>query len=68
MIVRHVADGIDVNQEADTGDDQDHDRRERVEHEADVDVKRAGGNPGTEDLSDDALGDRHRLKLEEEHD
>ena len=37
----HVTDGVDVNQETDAGDDQQHDQRELVENEAEVDVQRA---------------------------
>ena len=38
-IVVHVADGIDVNQEADAGDDQRHGDRKLVEQQRDVDLK-----------------------------
>jgi len=34
--VAHVADGIDVDEEADAGDDEDHDARKRIEEEAPV--------------------------------
>ena len=39
--MRHVADGVDVDEEADAGDDQQHDERELVEDEAEVDVQSA---------------------------
>ena len=41
VIVRHVPDGVDVDQEADAGDHQDHDRAERVEQEAPIRLERA---------------------------
>ena len=42
----HVADRVDVDQEADEGDERDHDRRQRVELERRVDHELAGGDPG----------------------
>ena len=36
VVVRHVAGGVDVDQETDAGDDQDHHRAERIEQEAPV--------------------------------
>ena len=39
VVVRHVAGGVDVDQEADAGDHQDHHGAERVEQEAPVDEK-----------------------------
>ena len=44
-IVVHVADGVDVDQEAHAGDDQQHDQRKLIEHKAEIDVKRAGVDP-----------------------
>ena len=49
LLVGHVADRVDVDQEADEGDHEEHDGRERVEQEGDVDRERAGG-PGVEQL------------------
>ncbi len=46
FVVAHVADGVDVNQEADAGDDQQHDQRKLIEDEAEVDVQQAGVDPG----------------------
>ena len=72
-VVAHVPDRVDVDQEADEGDDQDHHRRERVEQVAPVDLerrragdpvhRRLGGTarqPGPERLEDRALGSRGR--------
>ena len=42
----HVADGVDVNEEADAGDDEEHDERKLVEDEAEIDVEGADGDPG----------------------
>ncbi len=41
----HVADGINVDQKTDAGDDQQHDQRELVENEAEVDMEQAGVDP-----------------------
>src|SRR5581483_6014965 len=41
----HVADGVDVDQEADAGHDERHDGRQRVEAERDVGVERSGDDP-----------------------
>ena len=35
-----------MDEEADAGDDEEHDERELVEDEAEVDVERAEGDPG----------------------
>ena len=51
LLVRHVADGVDVDQEADAGDDQQHDERELIEHEGEVARKRAGRDPRADDAS-----------------
>jgi hypothetical protein len=50
-LVAHVAGGVDVDPEADEGDDEEHHRRQRVEQEGDVDRQLAGG-PGVEHLLD----------------
>ena len=44
-IVVHIAGGIDVDQEADAGDDQRHGDRELVEQQRDVDLEIAGDHP-----------------------
>ena len=38
---RHVGGGVDVDQRADAGDDEDHHRGERIEREVEVEVDRA---------------------------
>ena len=45
FFVAHVADGVDVDEEADAGDDQQHDQRKLVEDEAEVDVEGADVDP-----------------------
>ena len=44
-IVRHVAGGVDVDQEADPGHDQRHHRRQRIQHERDVGPEVADPEP-----------------------
>ena len=44
-LVRHVADGVDVDQEADAGDHQQHHRRERIEQHAPLRVEVAPACP-----------------------
>ena len=44
-LVLHVADGIDVDQEADAGNNQKHDGRKLVEDKGEIDMKRADGEP-----------------------
>ncbi len=39
LFVRHVTDGVDVDQEADAGDDKQHDQRELIEGEGEVRVE-----------------------------
>ena len=41
-VVPHVADGVDVDQESDSGDDQQHDQRELIEIEGEIGVEAAG--------------------------
>ena len=63
--MRHVAGGIDVDQETDAGDDENHHGGERVEQEAPVGdeireaavehVERHGGEPFEEDVDRDAI-------------
>ncbi len=45
-VVAHVADGVDVDEEADAGDDEKHDQRELVEDKGEIDVECADGEPG----------------------
>jgi hypothetical protein len=47
--VRHVADGVDVDEEADAGDDAEHDEGEVVDGEGEVDVEAGDGDPGALD-------------------
>ena len=45
LFVRHVADRVDVDEEADAGDDAEHDEREVVDGEGEVDVEAGDLNP-----------------------
>ena len=66
VIVGHVADGVDVDQEADSGDHQDHHGAERIEQKAPIGLKRGHvpvghverhpGDPGELDDLVDAHG------------
>ncbi len=67
LVVRHVADGVDVDQTADAGDQQDEHDRQLVDQQADVDVPAAGGDPGVQRHAD---GPRRLLpaeQLDEQH-
>ena len=46
LFVRHVADGVDMDQKADAGDDQQHDQRQGVEQEVKIGAKGRGRDPG----------------------
>ena len=46
LVVAHVADRVDVNQEADAGDDQEHHERKLIENETEVHVQQASIDPG----------------------
>ena len=46
----HVADGINVDEEADAGDDQQHHQRKLVELEGEVDLEISSAHPGCERL------------------
>ena len=48
----HVADGVDVDEQADRGDDEEHDRGELVGIEGNGDVEFTGRDPGEEPLAD----------------
>jgi hypothetical protein len=43
----HITDGVEVDEEADAGDDGEHDQREVVDGEGEVDVKAGDGDPGS---------------------
>ena len=45
LFVRHVADGVDVDQKADAGDDAEHDESEVVDSEGEVDLKAGDCDP-----------------------
>ena len=45
FLLVHVADGVDVDQETNAGDDQEHNQRKLIENKAEIDVQRAGGYP-----------------------
>ena len=45
LVLVHVADGVDVDQETNAGDDQKHDQRKLIEHKTEIDVQSARGNP-----------------------
>ena len=47
-VMRHVPRGVDVNQEADEGDDQAEQPRQPVEPERQIDLERTGGDPGAD--------------------
>ena len=44
--MRHVAGRVDVDEEADAGDDREHDQGEVVDREGEVDVEAGDGDPG----------------------
>ena len=46
LLVRHVAGGVEVDEEADAGDDAEHDEREVVDGEGEVDLEAGDGDPG----------------------
>ena len=46
VVVVHVAGGVEVDQPADAGDDEDHHGGERIGREGEVDVQRADVDPG----------------------
>ena len=49
LFVRHVADRVDVDQEADAGDDAQHDQREVVDGEGEVDLEAGDRDPRSAD-------------------
>ena len=51
-LVLHVADRVDVDQRADPGDQQHEGDRQRVDHQASVDVEPRDGNPRVQVLPD----------------
>src|SRR5580692_10558585 len=44
-ILRHVANGVDVNEETNSGDDQQHDQRELIQIKREIDAEGTGSNP-----------------------
>ena len=49
LFVRHVSDRVEVDQEADAGDDAEHDEREVIDGEGEVDLEAGDGDPRTAD-------------------
>src|SRR6185436_4018444 len=49
-VVAHVPHRVHVDQEADPGDDEDHDRRDGIQPEGDVGVEAADGDPSVDDV------------------
>src|SRR4051794_36148355 len=56
-VVRHVADRVDVDQRADTGDQQHEGHRERVDQQPELDVERPGRDEGEQVHADRAAVD-----------
>src|SRR6059036_146403 len=56
FVVSHVAQGIDVNQKTDAGNDEKHYRRESVDLKRDLYLKRPGFDPGVNRVPNDAAG------------
>src|ERR1700746_3033256 len=54
--VGHVSSGVDVNEEADAGDDEDHDDGELVHLEVEAGAEVAGDNPVEEFLAENLAG------------
>ena len=46
VLMRHVAGGVEVDEEADAGDDGEHDEGEVIDGEGEVDVEAGDGDPG----------------------
>ena len=51
LFVRHVAGGVEMDEEADAGDDGEHDEGEVVDGEGEVDVEAGDGDPGAGGLT-----------------
>jgi len=64
-VVGHVADRIDMDEEADPRDEEEHHAGERVEEEPEVDPERARRDPGEEGLGELARPFRPRAQLQE---
>ena len=60
-VVPHVADGVDVDQKSDSGDDQQHDQRKLIEIESEVGAEAAGANPVREEF---LVGKRQRREAQ----
>ena len=54
VVVVHVADRVEMNQEADAADDKRHHRRERIEEERELRVKRIRADPGVDVVHQEA--------------
>ncbi len=54
LFVRHVADGVEMDEEADAGDHAEHDQGEVVDAEGEVDLEAGDGDPGLADQRDGA--------------
>ncbi len=57
-LVAHIADGVDVDEEADSHDHQEHDRGKLIEDEGEIDVKGADGEPWIGERFDSGEGER----------
>ena len=67
----HVADGVDVDEKADTCDDEQHQRGERIEQERDINLEIGDRYPGIQGYIDDAMRlvrALHREEREQRHD
>ena len=65
-VVAHVADGVQVDQRADTGDEQHERQRQRVEAQPEVDVQAADGEPAEQRQLAGALVGGQREGVEED--
>jgi hypothetical protein len=66
VVLAHVADRIDVDQEADAGHDQHHDRRQRIHLQPGRDLQIAGRDPAEEIELEQALVRRHPQERQED--
>ncbi len=64
-VMLHVPRRVDVNQEPDEGDDQAEQPREAVHPERQIDLERAGGDPGADRVVQAAARSRQRQRGEE---
>ena len=54
LVVLHVAEGINVNQKADAGDDQQHHRAQRIDLERQIHFEGTGIDPGINQVAEEA--------------